>query len=164
MLPWSCNLGRTEFDPLTSRWSLIVVPHKLLPSIATAIHLYMKHSSKHQLKLVFNCHFFGLNSDAIMNQIVDQCSQSNALKSVLKEVFSQSSSLASNSPGEVFFTGILRRNRQKICITRDVHSSFTTAEFIENETAQNLRDPLLVIVSHLCSPTCVIRIDSANGF
>ena len=108
-------------DPIASRRSLIVVPNKLLPSIATAIHLYTKHSSKHQLKLVFNRHLFGLNSDAIINQVVDQCSQSNALKSVPKELFDKSSSLASNSQGKVFFTGILRRNRLKICVTRDVH-------------------------------------------
>ena len=95
-------------DPFASRRSLILVPHKLLPGITTVIHLYMKGSSKRQLKFVFNCHFFGINNDTIINHVVDQCSQCNALKSIPKEVFDQSSSLASNSPSEVFFTDILR--------------------------------------------------------
>ena len=51
-----------------------------------------------------------------------------------------------------------------ICVTRDIHSSFTTAEFIENETAQSLQDALLIKTSQLRSPTCVIRIGSATGF
>lgn len=89
-LPWSCNLGQTGFDHCQQRRSFQKI-----------------HSSKHQLKLVFSQHFFGINS----------------LKSVPKEVFNQSSSLVSNSPREVFFTEILRRNRQRTCVTRDIHSS-----------------------------------------
>ena len=72
--------------------------------------------------------------------------------------------MASNSPGKVFFTGFFCRNRLNIYVTRDVHSSLTTAEFIENGTAQSLRDALLITVSHLWSPICVIRIDLATGF
>jgi len=39
-------------DSFTGNRPLIVVPHKLLPGIMTAIHLHTKHWSKHQLKLV----------------------------------------------------------------------------------------------------------------
>lgn len=106
-------------DPFTSNRSLIVVPHKLLPGIVTAIHLHTNHCSKHQLKLIFNRHFYGINSDSIIN-VVDYCSQCNALKVVPREVFDQSALLSAKSPGEVFFTDVLRRNRQKICVTRDV--------------------------------------------
>ena len=85
-----------------------------------------------------------------------------------KEFFDQSSSLKAGSPEEVFFADILRRNRQKICVTRDVHSSFTTAVIIENEieneTASNLREALLTTTSSLRAPSCVGRIDSASGF
>ena len=35
---------------------------------------------------------------------------------------------------------------------------------IENETAQSLRDALLVTTLLLCSPACVIKIDSITGF
>ena len=151
-------------DHFAIRRSLIVVPHKLLSSIATVIDLYTRHSSKHQLKLVFNHRFFSINSNVIINQVVDQCSQCNALNFLPKEVFDQSSSLASNFRGDVFLTDILHRNCQNICVTTDVHSSFTTAEFIENETTQSMRDVLLVTTSHLRFPTCFIRIDSATGF
>ena len=100
-------------DPFASRQSLTVIPHKLLSSIATVIVLYTKHSSKHQLKLVFNRHFFDINSNTIINQVVDQCSQCNALKSIPKQVFSQSSSLASNSlvkySLQIFYVEIVKR-------------------------------------------------------
>ena len=144
--------------------SLIVVPHKLLSSIATVIHLYTRHSWKEQLKLVFNHRFFSINSNFIINQVAGECCQCNALNFLPKEVFGQSSSLASNSRGDVFLRDILHRNCQNICVTTDVHSSFTTAEFIENEATQSLRDALLVTTSPLRFPTCFIRIDSATGF
>ena len=44
-----------------------------------------------------------------------------------------------------------------------MHSSFTTAAFIENETAQCLREALLNTTSDIRTQSCVIRIDSAPG-
>ena len=82
-------------DHFAIRQSLIIVPHKLLSSIATAIHLYTRHSSKHQLKPVFNHRFFSININGIINQVVDQCSQCNALNFLPKR-----------SLWSIFFTGV----------------------------------------------------------
>ena len=58
----------------------------------------------------------------------------------------------------------MRRCRQKICVVRDVHSSYTTASFVPDETASSLRSALLLNTAFLRSPTCTVRIDSASGF
>ena len=67
-------------------------------------------------------------------------------------------------PGQLFFAGVLCRKGQKICIVRDVHSTFTTDSIINDETAGSLRVALLINSSFLRSPQCSIRIDAATGF
>ena len=151
-------------DPFTGSRHLIVVPFQIIPGIVTAIHLRYNHPSKHQLKLLYDRHFFGINSESIIISVVDQCCQCNSVKSIPKEIFIQSPSLPASAPGEVFFSDILRRKRQKICVTRDVHSSFTTASIIDDETAPSLRTALLVTTSNIRSSNCTVRIDAATGF
>ena len=46
----------------------------------------------------------------------------------------------------------------------DVHSSFTCASIMEDETANTLRSALLANTSILQNSSCVIRIDAATGF
>ena len=56
------------------------------------------------------------------------------------------------------------RYRQKILVTRDVHSSFTSASIIPNETANSLRNGLLLNICNIRSPDCCIRVDNSQGF
>ena len=153
-----------KHDPGALPRSLIIVPVDIIPGIIIAIHLKFKHASKHQLKLLFNRYFFGIKSDGVVNQVVDQCSLCNALKEVPKEVFKQSSSVSPSSPGSIFFADNLRRNRQKICVVRDVHSTYTTASIVDDETSNSLRNALLLNTSFLRNPQATIRIDAATGF
>jgi len=88
----------------------------------------------------------------------------NSVKSVPSEIFTQSLSISQSSPGQVFFADILRRFRQKICVIRDVLSSFTVASIIEDETADSLRTAILLNTSIIRAPKSTIRIDSASGF
>ena len=151
-------------DPGHPRRSLIVVPADILPGIVTAMHLSLKHATKHQLKLVFSRHFFAIKSADVIASVVDRCELCNSLKSVPAEVFEQSLSTARSAPGCVFFADVLRRCRQKICVVRDVHSSFTTASIIPDETGPTLKSALLINTAILRSPQCQIRIDTASGF
>ena len=151
-------------DPGHPRRSLIVVPADILPGIVTAMHLSLKHATKHQLKLVFSRHFFAIKSADVIASVVDRCELCNSLKSVPAEVFEQSLSTARSAPGCVFFADVLRRCRQKICVVRDVHSSFTTASIIPDETGPTLKSALLINTAILRSPQCLLRIDTASGF
>ena len=131
-------------DPGVPRRSLIVVPVNLLPGIITALHYRFKHASKHQLKKIFNHFFFGIKSDSIINDIVEHCALCNSMKVIITEIFEQSSSVSPSIPGQIFFADILRHKAQKICFVCDVHSTFTTASIINDETADTLRVALLI--------------------
>lgn len=151
-------------DPGFPRRSLIVVPVDLLPGIITALHLHFQHASKHQLKLLFNRYFFAIKSEDVIHRIVDQCVLCNSVKAVPSEIFKQSLTISKPRPGQVFFADILRRSRQKICVLRDVFSSFTAASIIEDETSCSLRKAIILNTSIIRAPKSTIRIDSASGF
>ena len=67
-------------------------------------------------------------------------------------------------PGEIFYADVMRRNRQKIIVTRDVHSSFTCASILTDETGNSLRNGLLITLSNIRAPTCSTQVDNAPGF
>ena len=58
----------------------------------------------------------------------------------------------------------MRRNRQKIIVTRDVHSSFTGASILTDETGNSLRNGHLITLSNIRAPTCSTQVDNAPGF
>ena len=151
-------------DPGHPARSLIVVPTDILPGIVTALHLSFKHATKHQLKLVFSRYYFGIKSSEVISNVVDHCEFCNSIKCVPAEIFDQSLTLSQSAPGCVFFADVLRRCRQKICVVRDVHSSYTTASIIPDETGSSLKTALLMNTAFLRGPKCVLRIDTATGF
>jgi len=112
---------------------------------------------------LFNHYFFGIKSEEVIHHFVDKCGLCNLVKMVPSEIFTQSLSISQSSPGQVFFADILRRYRQKICVLRDVHSSFTVTNIIEDETADSLRTAILLNTSFIRAPQSTIRIDSASG-
>ena len=67
-------------------------------------------------------------------------------------------------PGQGFSCDVLRRTKQKIFVTRDIFSSFTTASIIPDETANNLRSALITTTSFLRMPTTTVRVDGATSF
>ena len=144
--------------------TMIVVPVDILPGIINALHLSLKHATKHQLKLLFSRYFFGIKSVDVISQVVDECQLCNSMKAIPAEVFKQSPTKSPSSPGCIFFADVLRRCRQKVCVVRDVHSSYTTASFVPDETAQSLKTALLISTSMLRGPECKVRIDTASGF
>ena len=86
------------------------------------------------------------------------------MKSIPKEMFSQSTSLTPSAPGEIFYADVLRRTKQKKIVTRDSHSSFTCGSIIDDETANTLRTALIINTSLLRGDICVIGVDNASGF
>ena len=64
-------------DPLLHERTLIVVPYNILSGIITAMHIYLKHPTRHQLTKVFNRYFYGITSNIIIADIVNQCDQCN---------------------------------------------------------------------------------------
>ena len=151
-------------DPYIHQRKLIVAPESILQGRLTAIHLQFNHPSTHQLQKVFDRYFYALNSASFIRSIADQCSICKSLKHIPTELHEQSSSSSPSCPGQEFSSDVLRCTKQKIFVTRDMFSSFTTASIIHDETADNLRSALISTTSFLRMPSTTVRVDGATGF
>ena len=151
-------------DPLVGPKSLIVVPSQLLPGLLTALHIYFNHPTKHQLSKVFGRYYFGLNLDAVATNVLNSCETCNALKKLPKEVILQSSTPSADQPGQLFSADVVRRDRQKILVVRDVHSSFTLGSLMPDETSATLRTHLLNDTALFRLNPAEVRVDNAPGF
>ena len=151
-------------DPYVLQRDLIIISKDILSVLLTALHLHFDHLTRNQLSQLFNRYFYGICSDAAIKSIVDNCAQCNSLKHFPKEIFQQSSSPTPTGPGQQFACDVICRSLQKICVVRDVHSSFTSATIIPDETAVSLRSALLTNTSLLRTPSSIIRVDNAPGF
>ena len=125
-------------DPFCPQRELIMVPCDMLPGLITALHICFQHPTKHQLSLLFQHYFYGLCIDTVISEVTNNCHQCNSLKKLPREVFEQSSSKSPECPGQQFAADIIRRCKQKIFVTHDIFSSFSTATLIPDETANTL--------------------------
>ena len=58
----------------------------------------------------------------------------------------------------------MRREGQKLLLTRDVFSSYTTGAILKNESHLELRRGLLSTTNLLHQSECIVRVDNATGF
>ena len=151
-------------DPFVHHRELIVVPDEILPGLLTALHMQFNHATKHQLTKLFDRHFYAISSAKNIEDVVNACQQCNSLKQLNKELFHQTSSPSPTKPGEQFASDVIQRTRQCILVTRDIHTSFTTAVVIPDQKADTLRSALLETTSFIRLPSCTVRIDNAPGF
>ena len=86
------------------------------------------------------------------------------MKKLPREVFEQSISKSPEYPGQQFAADVIRRCKQKLFVTRDIFSSFSTATLIPDETANNLHDNLIINTTPIRNNNSTIRIDNAPGF
>ena len=134
------------------------MPEEILSGLLTALHIQFNHPTKYQLGKLFDRHFYAISSHTLIENVVNSCSQCNALKSINKELFEQTSTESPTRPGEQFAADVIIRSKQKIFATRDVHTSYTTASIIPNQTADVLRTAILDGTSFIRLPACIIRI------
>ena len=151
-------------DPFLHQRELIVVPNEILPGLLTALHIQFSHPTKHQLSKLFDRHFYAIASTKYIEEVVDACNQCNSLKALNRELFQQTSSPSPTRPGEQFASDVIRRQTQHIFVSRDIHTSYTTAAIVPNETANTLRSALLDSTSLVRLPACSVRVDNAPGF
>ena len=151
-------------DAFVQERKLTIIPKEVLPGLVTALHIQLKHPTKHQLKKLFNRFFYGLNSSSVVNSVIESCDQCESMKKLPKEVIEQSSTPTPNKPGTLFFADVLRRCRQKIFVARDVFSSFTVASIIPNEKHETLRSAVISNTSLFKIQPTTVHADSASGF
>lgn len=150
-------------DPFVGSRDLILCPTSIAPGLITALHLSLSHPSKSQLIKVFNRYFFTLGALKITDSVIDHCDVCRALKKTPKEIFVQSSSPPAAHPGQILAADIICRAGQKILVVRDTLTSFTTASFVQSESATDYRDGLIICCLPLKSQLSSIRVDCAPG-
>ena len=156
----------SKTDPFIGHCNLIVVPASILPGLLTAVHLRFQHGNKSHLTQLFNRHLFAIRSAPAIQHVVDNWEQCNSVKKIPHELISQSSTPSASKPGEIFCADMLRRTRQHILVTRDVHSSSSIATVVQDKASSSVRYGLL-ISSSSCSirtASCTVRVDNAPGF
>ena len=134
---------------------LVVVPENIVPGLVTALHIQFNHPSKHQLNKLFHGYFYAICSNKVIDDIVRSCAQCNSLKVLRCEMFQQSSS-PSPKPGIQFASDIIERCQQKILTTHDIHTSYTTAIIIPDQTSNTLHSAILECTSIIRLPSCSI--------
>ena len=81
-----------------------------------------------------------------------------------RELLDQSTTPSATKPGEIFYADVLRRSRQHILVTRDVHSSYTTSSIVPDETAESLRNGLVINTCNIRASSSAVYVDTAPGF
>ncbi len=151
-------------DPYLHQRKLIVVPKDILPGTLHALHLHFTHCTETQLQKLFHRYFYCIGSDNVIKTVVENCHQCTSMKKVPTELFEQSSSASPTTVGQKFAFDVIKRRKQNIFAIRDIHSAYTVASIIPDETGPTLRSVLLSDSSFLRGPTCTIRVDNAPGF
>ena len=150
-------------DPYLHMRELIVVPKDILPGVLHALHLHFSHCTETQLLQLFHRYFYCVGSDSSIKTVVEHCHQCTALKKIPTELFEQGSTVSPTTIGQQFSADVIKRKGQTILSLRDIHSAYTTADIIQDETGSSLRSTLLSCSSYLRGPTCSIRVDNAPG-
>ena len=139
-------------EPFKKSTQRIVIPRTVVDGLLTAIHIQLKHPTKHQLKRIFSRGFYCLDLDKLVNIVVDNCHTCTALKKVPSLFHEQSTSDPPDQIGTHYSTDVLKRDSQAIMVLRESISSYTEATIIPNEKADSLREGLICLASRMRSP------------
>ena len=156
-----------QTEPFLPRRELIVVPQHIVLGFMTSLHLRLSHPTENQLMQVFQRSFFALKAQHFAKITLENCDLCQSLKTIPKELHTQTTVDIPVTPCRSFASDIIRRYRQKIYVMRDTFSSYTIAELIPSEDAIILRELLSRSISLLRpSPqtSVVVRVDNASGF
>ena len=148
----------------TAKEERIVIPSSYLPTLVNQIHNQSSHPSKHQIKQIFDKYFYGVGVANVIDDRYAQCQICCAMKKLPNSNKHQSTTNAS-IPGTHFGCDILKRAKQNIIVIRDQFSSYTTADFINDETSENLEKSIIQLVTPIRhTGQIIIRTDQAPGF
>ena len=150
-------------DPYLGNRDLLFCPSDLAQGLILAIHIHFKHPSKSQTEKLFSRCFYALGSSNIIESVCNNCETCNALKKVPTELFNQTSSPSPKRPGKKLAADVICRKGQKILVVRDCLTSFTTATFLLNETAEELKNGILLCCLPLQFDYTEVRVDCATG-
>ena len=123
------------------------------------------HPSTYQLKKVFEKYFSTLRLDSVCQQVTLMCDICNSIKKFPKVLDKFEPKVNPSHPGEFFNTDVVKRAGQKIVVTTDLFSSYTTACFVNSESTEDLVQGLLNTTSPVRHANIIqVRVDRATAF
>lgn len=159
-------LVSTERPPLAPTRERIAIPRTVLSGLLTILHIRFSHPSKYQLRQLFTRYFFALDIDHAIDRVNEQCHHCQSIKTVPPHLHTQSSEAPPSAIARSFAADVMRRHGQFVLLLRETVSSFTATTFLDSESAQNLKEGLLVLLAQLqClqGQPIEVRTDSAPG-
>ena len=142
------------FSPVTER---IVVPQKVLHGILTVLHLRLEHPTDLQLSKIFSRYFFALNLGKAVALCSKACHDCAALKTVPSAMREESTDVPPEQMFTRFAGDVIKRHSQLILVLRETTSSYTQAEIINSETAEDISTSLHRL-SNLMRPSKLVPI------
>ena len=112
-------------EPFEKSTQRIVVPVYVCDGLLEAMHIQLRHPSKHQLKAVFCRAFFALDLEKLVKRTVESCHTCAALQKVPARFHEQSTSLPPEKVGVKFSADVMKRYNQCILLLREDISSFS---------------------------------------
>ena len=171
-----CKLSNSPSDgliiveqevPFQASRQKIVVPRDIVDGLLTALHLQLRHPSKHQLKQVFCRGFFALDLDQAISRVVEGCHSCAALKKVPTQFKGQSTSPPPDKLGISVAGDIINREGQSIFLLRENVSSLTDGVILGRETAEEVKGGLIQMLSRfrpVLTFRAVVRLDGQTCF
>ena len=117
----------------------ISVPTVMFPGLIHALHIKLSHPSKLQLTKMIAKNFYTPGYCRIIEEVHNSCELCSAMKTLPKEIFSQSTG-EMNTLGSNMSADIIERNQQQILIVREKLSQFTMTALIKDQTAETLKE------------------------
>ena len=155
-----------RFDQRTMRHvDRIVVPPSFLSAILSLIHIRLKHPLTYQLQSIFEKYFFSIGVNETCKQLRAGCDFCTGLDKIPRELQVFDPKLAPAHPGSHMNVDVMRRAGQKILVSTDMFSGYTTACFTETENREDLADAVVQAVTPVRnSAVLAVRVDQAPAF
>ena len=144
----------------------IVVPKQVLYGTLSALHLQLKHPTAYQLNEAFSRYFFALDTEKVISEVTKACHICASIRDVPTAMIEESTDAPPEVVGTRLAADIIKRNQQKIFIIRESVTSYTMAEFIEDETVSSVSAALLrqcLLLRPSSSSKVTVRLDPASA-
>ena len=150
-------------DSAGNMYDAISIPATFFPGLVHALHIKLNHPSRAQMQRLMNRYFYCAGHTRIIEEIFASCTICVALKELPKEIFSQST-VENPVFGANFSADVIKKDGQLIFLCREKLSQLTSTRLISNETADSLRDSIVMAVLELLPDSgTTVQVDCAPG-
>ena len=144
----------------------IVIPKLLAPSLLYHLHNHChEHPLRSQQKARFLRQFYAIGLDKHLDNLYKNCYKCSVIIKLPKEAIKNETKTEVERPQTHFHVDVIKRANQNILTIKDHFSSFQDAMLIPSETAEDLKQGIIMLTSGIRQPnSIVISPDNSPGF